>query len=177
MNLSPNKLSALLSLMLLSLASVAVALPNDREQAAVINANTLESDIKKGINIYTGDVVIVQGSLKISAERVEIFTNKNNEIERILATSRNSLSKFQQRPSLGKPLVKATSKTIDYKAKKNLIHLIDQAVFEQVGSTKLTGDKINYDIATSFARASGDQSNGKKNRIQMVIQPKALDKK
>lgn len=177
MNPSPKQLPALLSLALLSLASVTAALPNDREQAAVINANALESDIKKGINIYTGDVVIVQGSLKIAAERVEIFTNKNNEIERILATSSNSLSKFQQRPSLDKPLVKATSKTIDYKAKKNLIHLIDQAVFEQVGSTKLTGDKINYDIATSFARASGDQSKGKKSRIQMVIQPKALDKK
>lgn len=174
---SVKLLAALPIFLLASSANTTFALPNDSQQAAVISANSLESDIKKGINIYTGNVVIVQGSLRIAAERVEIFTNKDNEIERILATSKGSLSQFQQRPSIDKPLVKATSKTIDYKAKKNLIHLIDQAVFEQVGATKLTGDKINYDIATSFARASGDQTNGKKNRIQMVIHPKAPDKK
>jgi len=167
----------LLAVFMLCTSNLSLALPDDHSQPAFINANHLESDINKGLNIYTGNVVIVQGSIRIAAERVEIFTDKNNEIEKILATSKGGKAQFQQKPAPDKALVKAQSKTIDYRAKYNKIFLIDKAEFEQVGQTRLTGDKIDYDMATSLARASGGQTDGKKNRIQMVIQPKAIDKK
>ena len=48
------------------------ALSTDRDQDIEIEADSLESDDTKGLAIYKGDVVIVQGTLKITGDHVTI---------------------------------------------------------------------------------------------------------
>ena len=57
------------------------ALPNDNEQPIRIQANEAQLDDKQGIATYKGDVIITQGSMKITGNTVTITRNAAGEID------------------------------------------------------------------------------------------------
>ena len=57
-------------LLLLAYHSLAIALPNDREQPISLSADNATYNEKTGVAIYSGKVEIKQGSLLIKAEQI-----------------------------------------------------------------------------------------------------------
>ena len=49
------------------------ALPTDREQPIRVQADSAELDDKQGVAVYRGDVVVTQGSMKLTANRAQVF--------------------------------------------------------------------------------------------------------
>lgn len=54
-------------------AGTAAALQSDSDQPINITSATQEADLNNNIAIFTGDVVIIQGSIEIHADRVEVY--------------------------------------------------------------------------------------------------------
>nr|WP_298172311.1 lipopolysaccharide transport periplasmic protein LptA [uncultured Pseudomonas sp.] len=148
------------------------ALPSDREQPIRVQADTAELDDKQGVAVYRGDVVITQGTLKITGDKVTITQNAQGDIEVFTAVGKPAY--YEQKPAADKQIVKAYGLTIQYFAANERIVLIDQAKVIQEGNT-FEGEKIVYDTQRQIVnagRANGVNLTTPRPRIDMVIQPK-----
>lgn len=159
------------------LSGLAHALPSDSSQPINIQADSAELDDKRGIAIYRGDVVITQGTLKITGDTVTITMNNNGDID--VFTSEGKPAYYEQLPSPDKEIVQAYGLTIQYFANTDKIIIIDQAKVIQQGNT-FRGEKIVYDTNLEIVTAG----RGKQGtittptpRVNMVIQPKNKDSK
>jgi len=147
------------------------ALPNDSQQPIHIEANEAQLDDKQGIATYKGDVIITQGSMKITGNTVTITRNAAGEID--VVTSVGNLAYFEQLQKANDPKpVQAYAVTIQYLAPQNRIVLIDKAKVMNEGNTT-EGEKIVYNTQTQVATAGrGGNVTSPRQRIDMVIQPK-----
>lgn len=167
-----NTLPLLLSLSA-ALGSVSAwALPSDREQPIRIQADSAELDDKQGVAVYRGDVVITQGTMKVTGDTVTITQNAQGDVE--VFTSVGKPAYYEQLPSTDKQIVKAYGLTIQYFMANERVVLIDQAKVIQEGNT-FEGEKIVYDTQRQIVnagRATGTNVTAPRPRIDMVIQPK-----
>jgi len=145
----------------------ALALSSDKDQPIEVEANGVEIDEGKAISYYRGDVVIVQGSIRLEADLVEVHY-KGSKPERLIATG--NPVRFQQRPDDGKELVKGEGKRLDYMVATEEMILTDQAVLRQ-GKDSFRSDRIVYDRVQAKLKA-GAAAAGKE-RVRVQIQPKS----
>ncbi|MCZ4126733.1 lipopolysaccharide transport periplasmic protein LptA [Stutzerimonas balearica] len=168
-------LPLLLGLSAYLLGSSAWALPEDRDQPIRVQADTAELDDRQGVAVYRGDVVITQGTMKITGDTVTITQNENGDVE--VFTSIGKPAYYEQKPAVDKDIVKAYGLTIQYFAANERIVLIDQAKVVQEGNT-FEGEKIVYDTRRQIVnagRASNDEVTTPRPRVDMVIQPRKKD--
>ena len=140
------------------------ALPDDREQPINISADKAQKNDKKGIMIYQGDVVITQGSIKMTGDKITIYNN-NGDIEKIIAEGRPA--RFKQKPDLQSEDVIARGNTLNYNLNKESLLLEGDALLKQDGRTT-NSNKITYDMKSTVVNAGDSSSNG---RVEMVIKP------
>ncbi|CAG8865847.1 Lipopolysaccharide export system protein LptA [Pseudomonas fluorescens] len=147
------------------------ALPTDRDQPIRIQADNAHLDDKQGVATYTGDVIITQGSMKITGNTVTLTRAANGDID--VVTSVGNLAYFEQQQSAAKPdKMKGWAVTIQYQSQKELVILTDRAKVENEGNTT-EGEKIVYNTQTQVATAGrGGNVTTPRQRIDMVIQPK-----
>ncbi|UFQ98416.1 lipopolysaccharide transport periplasmic protein LptA [Pseudomonas wenzhouensis] len=153
-------------------SAAAWALPSDRDQPIRIQADSAELDDRQGVAVYRGDVIITQGTLKITGDTVTITQTASGDID--VFTAVGNLAYYEQKPAVDKDIVKAYGKTIQYFASNERIVLIDQAKVIQEGNT-FEGEKIVYDTRRQIVnagRATGGNVSMPRPRIDMVIQPK-----
>ena len=167
-----NTLPLLFSLAAAIGSSAAWALPTDREQPIRVQADSAELDDKQGVAVYRGDVVVTQGSMKLTGNTVTLKQNKDGEIEVVSSVGKPAY--FEQKPAPDKQITQAYGLTIQYFVSQNRVVLIDQAKVIQEGNT-FEGEKIVYDTQRQIVnagRATGSQVTTPRPRIDMVIQPK-----
>ena len=172
-----NTLPLLLSLGTALGSAAAWALPSDREQPIRVQADSAELDDKQGVAVYRGNVVITQGTLKITGDTVTITQDANGDIE--VFTSVGKPAYYEQKPAVDKQIVKAYGLTIQYFAANERIILLDQAKVVQEGNT-FEGEKSVYDTQRQIVnagRATGGNVTTPRPRIDMVIQPKKKEQK
>lgn len=148
------------------------ALPSDKDQPIRVQADSAELDDKQGVAVYRGDVIITQGTMKITGNTVTITQTAQGDID--VFTSVGTPAYYEQKPAPDKDIVQAYGLTIQYFASKNRIVLIDQAKVIQEGNT-FEGEKVVYDTQRQIVnagRATGNQITTPRPRIDMVIQPK-----
>ena len=129
---------------------MALALPSDREQPIRVQADSAELDDKQGIAVYRGDVVVTQGSTKLTGNTVTLKQDKNGDIE--VVTSVGKPAYYEQKPAPDKDVTKAYGLTIQYFVTQNRVVLIDQAKVIQEGNT-FEGEKIVYDTQRQIVNA------------------------
>ncbi|MDY7218258.1 lipopolysaccharide transport periplasmic protein LptA [Denitrificimonas sp. JX-1] len=154
------------------LSSLAHALPSDSQQPIHVKADSAEMDDKRGVAIYRGDVIITQGTLKITGDTVTITLNNEGDID--VFTSVGKPAYYEQLPATDKEIVQAYGLTIQYFANTEKIIIQDQAKVIQQGNT-FKGEKIVYDTVREIVTAGrGKQGSitSPAPRIDMVIQPK-----
>ena len=160
-------LLTLLLTVLLALPGTGTALTEDREQAIQIESNRAVRDEKAGTMIYIGNVELVQGSLKMLADRLEIYIKDDNKVERIVAYGTPAY--VEQQPSADKPVIKARGDTIRYFVLQEKLELEKNASVDQDGSI-VTSHLIEYYIKDEIVKASG-----KEQRVRVIIPPRAED--
>jgi lipopolysaccharide export system protein LptA len=167
-----NTLPLILSLSAALGSAAAWALPSDRDQPIRIQADSAELDDRQGVAVYRGDVIITQGTLKITGDTVTITQTASGDID--VFTSVGKPAYYEQKPAADKDIVKAYGLTIQYFASNERIVLIDQAKVIQEGNT-FEGEKIVYDTRRQIVnagRATGNEVSVPRPRIDMIIQPK-----
>ncbi|UVJ43279.1 lipopolysaccharide transport periplasmic protein LptA [Pseudomonas sp. LS1212] len=148
------------------------ALPTDRDQPIHIQSDDAQLDDKQGIATYTGNVIITQGSMKITGNKVTITRSAAGDVD--VFTAVGNLAYYEQKPAVDKQIVQAYAVTIQYHAALDRIVLIDKAKVINEGNTT-EGEKIVYDTVKQVAnagRATGANVTTPRPRIDMVIQPK-----
>ncbi|HEY8568352.1 lipopolysaccharide transport periplasmic protein LptA [Microbulbifer sp.] len=149
------------------LASQANALPNDREQPVKVSADKLEANRSKNLSVYSGNVVISQGSLQIRADRVEVHGNTKGEINRVIATG--TPAHFQQQVEESTNPVKARAKRIEFLVSSDALQLSGEAFVDRDGNT-LSAERINYDLKSEQMQAQGQSE---KKRVEMIWKPES----
>lgn len=153
------------------------ALPSDRDQPIHIQADTADLDDKKGTAIYRGDVIVTQGTLKITGDTVTVKQLPSGDIKSFKSVGKPAY--YEQIPDIDKDIVKAYGITIEYFAQQNKIIITDQAKVVQTNNT-FRGEKITYDtIAETVVagRAPAGTVSKEEPRVKMVIQPKNTSNK
>ena len=154
-----------IALTTLAFSNISFALSTDRDQPADIDADDVEIDFKTGKRIFNGNVRVIQGTLRIKADKI-IANYKDGEL--VDATAYGSPAKFRQRPD-GKPDdVEGEGKTIYVNEKNNTITLKKNASLKQ-GFDTARGQEIFYNMANDTLKVKGgaDLGRGKnKNKLK-----------
>lgn len=144
------------------------AIGADRDQPIHIQSDSAQRNENTGITIYQGDVDVKQGSTRILADKVTIYST-DNQVSRIIA--QGNPAHYQEKPAPDRKTVAGQASTIEYLVTQEKLNLIENASLDQEGTT-ITGTRIQYDLKASEVKASSDGASGD-GRIHMVIQPKA----
>ncbi|MGZ4957290.1 lipopolysaccharide transport periplasmic protein LptA [Methylobacter sp.] len=157
-------------LLLLALYSAGVyALESDGDQPIIIDSNTATYDDVKATSTYTGNVISIQGSIRVNSDKLVVYFI-DGEADKMVFTGKPA--KFKQTPHEGDQDITGEALTGEYYPKKNLLILIDKATVWQ-GSGAYTSDFIEYDLKTSLVKAGEKESDTK--RVHVVLQPKGKE--
>jgi lipopolysaccharide export system protein LptA len=164
-------LARLLPLLLLPLALPLAALESDREQPVYVEADGAEINDRTGVSVYTGNVIVTQGSIKLNADKVTV-TQKGGETDHLEAEGQPV--RFQQDGGGNKGLIKGRAKQADYYMNSEILYMNGDAVMVQ-GKDTFSSDRIVYDREKGQVKA-GATAKGKQ-RVRISIQPKQSNKK
>ncbi|MCK4743047.1 MAG: lipopolysaccharide transport periplasmic protein LptA [Sulfuriflexus sp.] len=156
----------------------AMALNTDSDQPMNIEADRVDIDDEKGTNIFTGNVVITRGSIRISGDKVVVYRDKEKNLDKIHSTG--NPAHFQQTPDNKNVPVISEAKELFYDAVKEILIMRRNGKIIQGGDT-FTGDHIIYDskrnkITAKQSKSTGGSKSGK-GRVHITIQPKNKTKK
>ena len=162
--------SLALAALLLGPCFQAIALPEDSSQPIRIQANTANLDDRRNIAVYTGDVIVTQGTMRLTGNEVTLTTDAEGEVRKIVSVG--NLATFKQTPNPGKGPVNARGRTIEYYAAEERVVLINNAHLDQDGNT-FEGEYVTYNVAEEVVDAGRPGENAEQpDRIEMVIQPR-----
>lgn len=142
------------------------ALTGDAEQPITIDANTATYDESAAISVYAGNVISVQGSIRVNSEKLVVHL-KGGEPEKLVFTG--NPARFKQTPDGGGTDIVGEASTGEYYPKTNLLVLKGNAIVRQ-GNGTYSSDYIQYDIKSSLVRA-GEKSSATK-RVHVILKPK-----
>jgi lipopolysaccharide export system protein LptA len=155
-------------LLLSALTSPALfALESDADQPIIIDSNTATYDDKTEVSIYTGNVISIQGSIRVKSDKLTVYF-VDGDAEKLLFIGEPA--KFKQTPKEGKEDITGEALIGEYYPKKNLLILKNKATVWQ-GNGAYSSDFIEYDIKTSLVKAGEKSSDAK--RVHVVIKPKS----
>lgn len=142
------------------------ALENDREQPITIDSNSAMYDEKEGISVYQGNVVAIQGSMRMESDKLVVYI-VNGAITKLVSTG--NPVKFKQLPDVGKEEIKGRSLIAEFYPEQSLLVLIKQAVVWQ-GANQSSSELIRYDSRNGVVKAGENESDNK--RVHATFQPK-----
>ncbi len=164
-----NSIFATLALLCLSIyGGAAVGLPGDTDQPIRIAADTAVRDDRRGVTIYSGNVTMDQGSMRIWADKLTVH-NSEEDIDRIVAHGRPARLEHQQEADK-QPLM-ATGRLIEYFRSEERIRIREDAALEQDGST-VRSEHIDYLIRDRLVKAEGGDSDITE-RVEVTIPPRS----
>lgn len=148
-------------------SSAVFALKSDSQQPISIESDAGFYDEKKGISVYTGNVVIVQGTMRLEANKVEVSLD-DRAIEKLVATG--TPVTFKQSPGEGKEDMKGRALRAEYYPETKILIMLEKAVVWQ-GGNSTSSDRIEYNRISEVIRAGDNKSANK--RVRMIFKPKS----
>jgi lipopolysaccharide export system protein LptA len=155
--------------------SMASSWAADRTEKITIDADYMKLNLETGFSSYTGNVIITQGELKLSGDKVTVQQTKNNEVERI--TVNGKPAHYNHVTEKGEN-IQAESEQMVYTASENKLVMTVNANLKQpdhqVSSQKIVYDTekkivIAGDKDSSTATESGSSSS---QRVNITLTPK-----
>lgn len=155
-----------LSLLVLGCASntPVLALSSDRDQPMHIEADHADINDQTGVHVYTGNVVVTQGSMRLTADHLTLQIEAGEIVEGVAL---GEPATYKQRPDNKDQDVFAESLRMEYYAGDERIVLIEQAEITQAGDV-FRSERIVYDVARDVVNAG----EGKGDRVRIILQPR-----
>jgi lipopolysaccharide export system protein LptA len=152
-----NRLLHLIALIALIVPTAGHALESDREQPATITADEVDIDFATGKRIYTGNVKLRQGTIKLDADKLEVYF-KDSMLEKAIAVGKPAM--FQQRPDGKEHDVIGKAIFIHLDEIQNVITLTREASLTQ-GPDSVDAKTIIYDMANDKMKIKGNTTTTK----------------
>jgi len=144
----------LVALAALCAARGATALPTDSQQPIRIQADRAEMDQNTGIAIYHDNVVVDQGSMHVTADKLTIEVQSNQVVK---ITAEGHQAHYRQLVNETDPEVLADADTIIYYTQDGKVDLIGNGHLTQAPN-EFSGELIHYDINAGKVDAKSPQS-------------------
>lgn len=159
--------AALVSVLGLSCVS-AHALPSDASQPIRLLADRATYSERTGVTSYSGNVIITQGTLKLTADNITVNLSPSRSIDSAVATGRPAT--MQQIITQEKGLAKGQANKIDYNAVTGIVTMTGNAKLTQSGAS-FSGNVIRYSLKAGDVEANA----GGGQRVELVFPPAAAD--
>ena len=162
----------ILSVCIILCAPMVTASTEDTRKPITIEANRAVLDEKKQISIYTGNVILKQGSIEIKADTITVYTKKG-QLQRVVAEGDPVHYKQQQKDN---EEIRGASQRMEYETGTNRVLLLGGAELWQ-GGNRFSGKRIQYDPGQEKVIATGDPDateNGAQ-RVQIILQPQSSE--
>ncbi len=155
---------ALPMIMLLALPLYSHALPSDANQPIKLLADKATYSERTGVTSYSGNVIITQGTLKLTADDITVNLSEQRSINSAVATGRPAT--MQQVITADKGLAKGQGNKIDYNAVTGIITLTGNAKLNQNGAS-FAGNVIRYSLKAGDVEATA----GNSQRVELILPP------
>ena len=156
------------------LPALLYALPSDRDQEIRIKADEAEINEVDGYSVYRGNVTFDQGTIRISADQIEVLVADSEIIEIIASTNPTStaLAHYQQQPESDEGIVYADAREITYYAQEDRLNMIGQAKLRQTDD-RFSGELLKYDVKKGTVSLIGKTSPeaGTSERVEILLSP------
>ncbi len=129
----------------LFVSSLLHALPGDNSAPINVKAQTVVIDESSGLSVYTGGAKVSKGSLILSAEEIQIFSDKNVVKKIIAKGNKKKRAYYKQNQSNQPRFVEAQALKITYFVNKQLVRLEGDAHLVQ-GFDSFSGGVLHYNI-------------------------------
>lgn len=152
-----------LALALLLGSGAAAARSGDTQKPVHVTADRAELRERAGTSRYQGNVIITQGSMRITADDVEVYS-PNKTLQTVVA--RGQRATFDQTMDDGRE-VHAEALQMTYDARTRTMLLEGEAFLIQAGN-RLDSARIEYDLKTEQVLAGTQAPN---ERVEIIYHP------
>ena len=164
MSLIAKSLAVIINLTCLLFSVNALALQSDRQQPINVEADRASINKKTGTSTYSGHVIVQQGSMRITADKLTVYTRKG-KLEKMLAQGKPA--EFKQRAEKGNKDISAIAESMTFHANDKII-IFEQGAKLSQGANTFSSNRIIYNQAKDTVDA-GKKSGG--DRVTITIQP------
>jgi lipopolysaccharide export system protein LptA len=172
-------LAAVLLTAVLASPSLALAEKADRSKPIVLEADKRGTvDAQKQTTVFTGNVVITQGTLQIRAERVELQETQDGYRTAVAFGSAQQPAFFKQKRDGSEETVEGTAERIDFDEKSDTLRLTGNPVVRRMRgpqmADEITGTLITWDNRTELFTVDGGAKTAANptGRVRMLLSPR-----
>lgn len=169
--MNKNSVNALLLGSLLIGSLPALAVTGDSEKPVNIDSVNQALDLQGNVATFTGNVIVTQGTIKITADKV-VVTRPGGDSNKTIVDAYGNPATFYQMQDNGKP-VKGHAAKLHYELANDFVELTGNAFVEQQDSN-IKGDRITYLVKEQKMQA---YSQGQSKRVTTVLVPSQLQDK
>jgi len=156
-----------------SVAGPAAAQRSDRSQPMTIEAERQSTvDLAKKVVVFVGNVVITQGSLRITAERVEVRETPEGWRSALAVGEAGRPATFRQKRDGLDEVIDGRADRIEYDGRVDTVRLVGNALLRRlrgsVPADEVSGALITYDnVNETFSVGGGDGG-----RVRAILTPR-----
>ncbi len=168
-------------LLLLAPAHAAHAERADRDKPTQILADRFVGDELKQTVVYTGNVTLTRGTLRITGERLELREDPERYRHAVVTGAPGKLASFRQRRDATTPgveeHVEGYAERIEYDERAETVKFVNRALWRRLENgqprDELSGGLIVYDSrnARYWAEGAADPAQGD-DRVRTIIAPR-----
>ena len=146
----------------------------DRDKPVNLEADRATVDNASRTSVFTGNVVLTQGTLIIHADKMVVKEDTSGFRH---ATAFGNLVSFRQKRDGRDEYIEGWSERMEYDGKVDKVQLFKKARLKR-GQDEVEGDYISYDAVSEFFQVTGsnektDTQSSPAGRVRVVIQPKS----
>lgn len=172
-------------LLIIALASLCLTTTVHAEKAdstkpTNIEADQMDYDDVKQVNVFTGNVVLTRGTLLVKSGRAVVRQDPEGYQYAVAYAAPGKLASYRQKRDGGEDLwMEAYAERIEYDNKTELAKFFGKARLKRLEGSKVTdevtGEFISYDGRTEFFTVHNTQKGVSKpgaGRVKVVIEPR-----
>jgi lipopolysaccharide export system protein LptA len=160
---------------LLLAASLALALPAmgeraDREKEIVVGADRLTADDANKTSTFEGNVVVTQGTMRMTASKVTVREDKNRHKYYV---ANGAPVTFRQKRDNADEWIEGFAERAEFDDNADVLKLFNNARVKR-NNDELAGDFISYDMRRELAEVTGAPAGTKSpnaGRVKVIITP------
>ncbi len=172
-------LKAGLPLLLAACCATAQAEKADRSKPVVVEADQGGSiDLQRQVLVYTGNVVVVQGSMQLRAERIEMRQTPDGHRTALALGGAGKPASWRQKRDGLDETVEGTADRIEFDGKADTLRLLGKGVVRRLrGATvadEISGSSILWDNNAELFRVEGGAATpgNPSGRVRAVLSPR-----
>lgn len=156
--------------------TLALAEKADRDKPVNVEADRMNYDDLRQVNVFEGNVTLTQGTLVIRADKLTVRQDPEGFQRGTAEKGPGGFAYFRQKREGLDELVEGWGERIEYDARNEKAELITRARILRSGD-EVRGSHITYDSRTEFYNVVGGRDavsgNNPDGRVRAVLQPRS----